>query len=597
MPSYVDNDDNQSGDWLSDLKSFRNGAPQVYGGISEATLAIDGKTIKADIYYAELEQSVDGHHELKVILRELGQVSQDEDFTDISKYTAFLGKSLSFSIEAEVPDRPQPVKMTFVGVATRIDLENSIMGINVVTLVGHSPTILMDGAKKNAFYRDQSATDIIGGIVGSYKVTRGKMDSAQGSLKFSVQYRETDYEYVMRLATGAGLFAYYDGQEFRVTKANSSDTEELTWRGELGAFSLGLGTAAYEFNSQVYNYEQKKTFTQDSESITQQASLSDLSKLSPEASKELYGDSGFSSSAPTVEDAKSLDHSLERDRSRAIGKMILCKGQSAVPTVAPGHSVRVTGMDKMDGTYWVHRVKHVFNPADVGYYNIFECSPLDTAFPQYKSKRPSLSNLQMAVVIDNNDPDQLGRIKVQFPWCASDETPWVRLLTPHAGKERGWYCIPEIGDEVLVGYEQGTPDLPIVLGALYNKENVPPADAVDADNNVKMFMTRSGNRIVFTDTDGSEEVQLITKDGKNVITMKTGGPTTIESEGAINIKAGGDIKIEGMNITIDSQGELKLKGVIAAEMESDVNVKVKAGAMLDVEGMVTNIKGTPIQLN
>jgi len=580
------------------LRDLRKDEP-VVGVIGNCELIIEGKKISADVYYAELEQFIDSHHVARITLRELGQQSSDIDFTDAEKYTSFLGKSMSLKMEAtEASGHQSSTELSFTGIVTRINLENSVNGINMVTVIGQSPTILMDGAKKNAFYRDQSATDIIGSVVGNYKITKGKTDSASGTLNFSVQYRETDYQYIMRLATGAGLFAYYDGQEFRVTKASSGDLATLSWREDLGAFSLGLGTASAEFQTQVYNYEQKKTYTQDSKSITQQASLSDISKVSPEASKKLYGDSGFSTSASNVADAQSLDKVLQSDRNRAMGQMITGRGQSTIATLASGHAVKIQGMKQMDGTYWVTYVKHVCDLAlGMGYYNIFECTPVDIAFPKYKSSRPAITNMQMAVVIDNNDPEKLGRLKVQFPWCASDETPWVRLMTPHAGSERGWYCLPEIGDEVLVGYEQGSPDIPVVLGALYNKDDAPPGDAVDADNNVKMFMTKSGNRIVFTDTDGSEEVQIITKDGKNIITMKTGGPTVIESEGAINIKAGGDITMEGANIKLDSQGEVTIKAGTNAKLEAGLNADIKAGPQLKIEGTMVTVKGTPIQLN
>jgi Rhs element Vgr protein len=580
---------------LHDLRKDR----PVVGEIAACKLIVDGKEIKADIYYAELEQFVDDHHVAKVTLRKLGKESREYDFTDAAEFTSFLGKSMSLTIEAEATSgRHSTTTMSFVGVVSRIDLENSVHGLNMITVIGHSPTILMDGAKKNAFYRDQTATDIIGSIVGNYQVTKGKIESSKGTLKFSVQYRETDYQYVMRLATGAGLFAYYDGQEFRVTKANSSDVEELNWREELGAFSLGLGTAACEFNTKIYNYEQKKTYSQDTKSLTQQASLSDISKLSPDASKKMYGDAGFSSSAKVVDDAQSLDQVLQSDRNRVMGQMIIGRGQSAIASIASGHAVKIAGMSKMDGMFWVTRVKHVFDPTGGwGYYNIFECTPLDIAYPQYKSARPTITDMQMAVVLDNNDPDKLGRIKVQFPWNDSDETPWVRLMTPHAGKERGWYCLPEIGDEVLVGYEQGLPDYPIALGALYNKENVPPADAVDPDNNVKMFMTKSGNRIVLTDKDGEEKIEIITKDGKNLITMQTGGPTTIESEGAINIKGGDDITFEGANIKLDSKGEITIKSATDTKIEAGTNLNTKASAQFQIEGLTVTVKGNPIQLN
>lgn len=559
-------------------------------------LVINKKRITSDISRVELDQFVDNHHRLQVQLRERGKVSAESDFSDPTTYTDLLGKSLSLTIKPEGGLVDPARELGFIGVVTKIDLQNSIDGLNMVVIEARSPTISMDGGRHNAFYHDQSASDIIGSILRNHPVSLGKTDSSQGKLSFSVQYRETDYEYVMRLAGAAGLFAHYDGKEFRVTKAGTADVEELVWRETLGAFTLGLGTAAAEFNSQVYNYEQKKTYTQDSKSLPQQAALSQVSKISPDASKEIYPDSGFSTSVKAVADAQSLDQALQLERNRSLGRMITCRGQSVVPRVAPGHCVKVKGMNRLDATYWVLAVRHVFDESGK-YHNVFVSTPVDIAFPQYRSVRPLITNMQMAVVVDNNDPEKLGRIKVQFPWCESDETPWVRLMTLHAGADRGWVSLPEIGDEVLVGYEQGSPDLPIVLGAVYNKEDKPPADAVGDVNNVKMFITRSGNSLVFKDTDGSEEVHLITKDGANKITMKVGGPTVIESEGAINIKGGGDITIEGANITLKSDGKIEMKSGMDTKIEASANLDTKAGAQLQIQGMTVTVKGTPIQLN
>ena len=560
------------------------------------TLTINKQRITTDISHVQLEQFVDKHHVLTVRIRELGKVSAQADFGDPKTYTALLGKSLSLNIKPEGGQVDAAKELAFIGVVTQITVQNSIDGINTVTIVGQSPTISLDGHRHNVFYRDQSASDIIGAILRRYPISLGTVESSQGTLKFSVQHRETDYEYIMRLAGEYGLFACYDGQEFRVTKANSSKVEELIWRESLGLFSLGLGTAAYEFGTQVYNYEQKKTYSQDSTSLSQQAALSDVSRISPDASKDVFPKSGYAASPQVVGDAQSLDQILQRERSRALGRMIVCRGQSLIPKVAVGQCVRVKGMDRLDATYWVLSARHIFDESGK-YHNTFECTPLDMAFPQSASTRPPITHLQMAVVLDNNDPDKLGRIKVKFPWNDTDETPWIRVMSPHAGADRGWYCLPEIGDEVLVGYEQGSADLPVVLGSLYNKDDKPPGKAIDAKNSVKMFMTRCGNQIVLDDTDGDEKVLIITKDGKNKITMKTGGPTEVESEGAINITGKKDITIKGANITLDSQGDVKIKAAGNASMEATANLTAKGSAQVEIQGTTVTVKGNPIQLN
>ncbi len=566
-----------------DKVSQRIGIPAV------CALVIEGREIKYDISKLELHQSIDDHHVLKITLREIGQAAAERDFSESVPYTSFLGKSLSLTITPEGETVDASRQSEFIGVVTKVDLENSIDALNVATITAHSPTIAMDGARHNAFYHDQSATDIIGSILRQYPITLGTIDSASGSLKFCVQYRETDFDFIARLASGSGLFALYDGKEFRVVKASAADVEELIWRETLGSFTIGWGTESSEFSAQAYNYEQKKTYSQDTESLPPEASLSKLSKISQDASKEVFTKSGFSTSPKAVADAQSLDKILQRDKGRALGRMITCTGHSTVPAVAAGHCVKISKMGKFNGVYWVGSVKHTFDESGT-YHNSFTCTPLDIAYPQSRSARGELTNLQTAVVLDNNDPESLGRIKVQFPWNESDETPWVRMMTPHAGQDRGWFCLPEIGDEVLVGYEQGCPDLPVALGALYNKENAPHADTADDKNSVKMFLTRSGNKIILNDTDGGEQISIITKDDKSRIVLDAAGPT-------ISIESEGDISIKGNNISLESQQEFKIKSGTNLQTEAGANLETKASAKCDIKGATVTVSGNPIQLN
>lgn len=560
------------------------------------SLTVDGNKIKYDISRAELHQFIDHHHTLKVSLREAGQAQAAQDFSSGIAYTSFLGKSASLGIAPQGGVIDKSKELGFVGIVTRVDLENSIDGINTGTVTSSSPTISLDGARRNAFYRDQSASDVIGAILRKYPLTVGTVDSTQGTLKFSVQHRETDYEYVMRLAGENGLFAFYDGKEFRAVKPSSKDVEELVWRESLGAFSLGLGTAQLEYTTEIYNYEQKKIYSQDSKSLPSQAALSQLSRISPDASKSIYPDSGFSASAEKVADAQSVDRILQGQRGHALGRMIVCHGQSIVPTVAPGHCVKIKGMNKFDGVYWVTSVQHVFDESGQ-YYNTFTCTPLDIAYPQKRFERHPIANLQTGVVTDNNDPDKLGRVKVKFPWNSSDETPWVRVLSPHAGKDHGWYSIPEIGDEVLVGYEQDSPDMPIALGALYNKDDSPHADTGGQDNNVKLFVTRTGHKIEVKDTSGSEQISITTKDGKNQVILDASAPSiTVESKGDISIK-GQAITIKGQSISLESDQNTQIKAGGNLQAEASANLTTKASAMLNIEGTTVTVKGTPIQLN
>ena len=99
--------------------------------------------------------------------------------------------------------------------------------------------------------------------------------------------------------------------------------------------------------------------------------------------------------------------------------------------------------------------------------------------------------------MNNNDPVGIGRIRVQFPWQEEKNqmTPWIRLIQPHSGAGKGFYFIPEIGEEVLVGFEGRNAEKPFVMGAHYNGSEI--SSYHTAGNDMKVIHARKGNRNYF----------------------------------------------------------------------------------------------------
>lgn len=169
----------------------------------------------------------------------------------------------------------------------------------------------------------------------------------------------------------------------------------------------------------------------------------------------------------------------------------------------------------------------------------------------------------IAMVTNTQDPDKLGRVKVKLPLLSmTDESNWIRMLTPFAGNEQGLYWLPQVNDEVLVAFEQGDPQRPYVLGALWSASAIPPKAAVSQ----RQLVSRSGHAIVLDDTEGSEQVEIRDRTGKNriVITSKDNS-LVIESEGEITIKAKGKLTLSGKGVDIDAQGSQV--NVKASQME------------------------------
>jgi uncharacterized protein involved in type VI secretion and phage assembly len=371
------------------------------------------------------------------------------------------------------------------------------------------------------------------------------------------------------------------------------------------------------FKGAVWNHDKKQTLTGEALRNSLSGAPSGLSKTSLDASEKIYGsDIKSYSAAPQTPVQASIDKTVARETETSVGRMIQCNGKSVVPTVGVGRCVKIKGMDKLDGLYWVKTVTHHFDQSGQ-YHNVFQCCPLDVAYPGMRFRRSPITYLHCALVTDNNDPEDLGRVKVRVPWGGDDNTTWARVLTPDAGGDHGFYRVPDVDDEVLVGYEQGSPDAPLVLGCVYNGTDKPlqtAADSIkDGNNFLKQFKTKAGNEIQFDDTDGKEQIYISQKDGKTslTLTLEPGSPTVIikseanitidggeniavECGGDLTMKAGGAMKLQtdGGDIEIKSGGALKGQSTADLEMKAGANFKAQSGANLDVQGgAMVNIKG------
>ncbi len=557
------------------------------------TLKIDNKEMKHTVSSVKLSQHIDDHHQLQIRIQQTVQASA-EGFQDPANYTGFLGKSVAMTITAREGDASGK-DMEFIGLVTDVKLENSIDGLNTVVIVAKSPTITLDGAPQVAVYRDQSVSDVIGAIVSNYPVTRGKIESTGGTMQYSVQYRETDWRYVRRLSEAAGFFAYYDGKEFCLQKANGSSEVEVKWRKTLGVFSMGLGTAASKFASKSWEYGKKTVLEGQTDSSALRSAPSNLARVSIDASQKIFERPGYQSTVKATDHA-SDDATLNSHVESQVGRMVTCVGESIVPAVKVGHCIKVAGMDKFDGSYWVTGVTHHFDESGK-YHNDFVCSPLDVSYPPKKSSRPPMTNLQSGVVTNLDDPEGLGRIQVKIPALGID-TLWVRYAAPHAGSGHGWMSLPEVDDEVLIGYENGNPDMPVAIASLYSGTDTLPVTP-DQKNEVKIFLTRAGNEIKLTDKDGEEEIKISTKDGKNVIVLSGKDPSvSITTDGDIKFESTGDFSIKGKNVKIESDAAIDVKSGADLNLEGGANLKATATGNLNVEASgQCVIKGAIINLN
>jgi uncharacterized protein involved in type VI secretion and phage assembly len=214
-------------------------------------------------------------------------------------------------------------------------------------------------------------------------------------------------------------------------------------------------------------------------------------------------------------------------------------------------------------------------------------------------------------------------VKLTFPWLSDDYvSDWARTVQLGAGKNRGWFVLPEVGDEVLVAFEQGDFSRPTVLGGLYNGIDTMrsgPVDLVDGGSgaiNRRSMVSRNGHRIDLLDQNGQKEgITLATKDDKlllkldsvgTTITLHADGKVVVEGTQGITIDAsssnidvkGGKISLKATNgvdvdggsgaVSVKTNGQLSLNGT-TAKLEGSASTEVKGGAMCSVSAAMVKI--------
>jgi uncharacterized protein involved in type VI secretion and phage assembly len=212
-------------------------------------------------------------------------------------------------------------------------------------------------------------------------------------------------------------------------------------------------------------------------------------------------------------------------------------------------------------------------------------SLVDTAGPRETAVEAGgyAKGVAYGVVRDNQDPSGLGRVRVSYPWhTQTDQSYWARIAVPMAGKDRGFYALPEVGDEVALVFERGDLRFPCVIGAVWNGKNAPPASNSDGKNTVRVFKSRAGHVLQFDDSDDSPSVTVSLSDQKKLVIDNDGirlddnnGNTLKIStqDGGVSIVAQGTLSLQGNSVSIVSQGTLA----------------ISADATLSVTGTTVNI--------
>jgi len=211
----------------------------------------------------------------------------------------------------------------------------------------------------------------------------------------------------------------------------------------------------------------------------------------------------------------------------------------------------------------------------------------------------TIRGVHLAVVTAHKDapPDNPGyRVKVKIPTLTLDEeTFYARIAVPMAGKNRGTYTLPEVNDQVLIVFEHGFIDRPIIIGALWSKQQQPAETNASGKNNTKLIKSRSGHRIIFDDAKGHEKIVIVDSTNKNKIILDASTKTVkIESAGDILIKAKQNVILHANALKVGASEMISAKAnAICVHAISTLSFKASQEIILSGSQVVMNVTNDP----
>lgn len=216
----------------------------------------------------------------------------------------------------------------------------------------------------------------------------------------------------------------------------------------------------------------------------------------------------------------------------------------------------------------------------------------DLLSQQEGSDEQRVYGVVIGIITSNQDEEELGRVKVKFPWRGEDEEDegksesyWARISSLMAGGDRGMVFYPEVDDEVLVAFEHGEINHPYVIGALWNGTDKPPETNSDGKNNIRKIKSRSGHEIIFNDEESGENMEIHSKSGHTVLLDDSSEKIEITDKTGSNFIV---INSGDNSITIESTGKLSIKSA-EVSIESSGMMNIKSGGNLTIEGTLVKI--------
>jgi len=476
----------------------------------------------------------------------------------------------------------------------------------------------LNRTKESHTYLNKKAEDVVREIAGRAGLPTGTIDSTSTVHQHLQQSQQTDWDFCWRLAHMNGFeFAVSEGKVVFRKRAGKAAACTLKWKESLTVFRPRASVVGQVKEVAVNSHDPKAKQATSGSASSASPAASSTPAVWNERSKAIGAVGGGKAvigsrvATSTAEARTMAEGALNRNANAFLEADGVAKGS---PKLRAGATVKIEGVGDFSGEYVLSSTVHLFR-GGAQYVTRFEITgDRSRSFAHLVGSQPAGGGsgaaggggggsetwgeqLVIGVVTNNNDPSDMGRVKVKFPQLGANiESDWARVATLNAGSERGVFMLPQVGDEVVVGFELGDTRRPFVIGSLYTGREKLPADLKESGE--AKFGVKTPSTFLAHST---RELKLhsgekMTVEVKNEAQGAT-GDFKLDADGNVEEKAAKNIKATaGQSVEIAANQSVTIKGSGSVTVEATGSLSLK-GSTVDIQGSgAVNIKGASLNI-
>src|SRR5258708_644578 len=432
-------------------------------------ISIDGKEIE-QISSFSLTQSIFKHHTFSVVCPTEGIDGTSGKIFNTSK--DMIGSAITIQVEP-VDNNEETLK--FSGVITQLEATRHSGHVGDIIISGYSPTILLDNGPNCKSWEKKAIKNIAADVLNNFpqNLLQPKINPSYGeTLSYTVQYKESSWQFLNRLCATYGEWLYYDGQKLVLGPPQGSKVS-MNYGVDLHSFSMALQLWPSKFQLKSYDYINDQVYDGSPSDTASNAGLNNWGKHALQKSDKFYDNKPKQWHNQFLTSKKQLDDYVKARAYSQSSNMVRFNGSSGQPGLQIGGAAHIEGSNvygeghETYGDFTIVSINH-YCDGQGNYSNDFVAIPASNKMPPLTSYEEAHCEAQSAVVTDNHDAGGLGRVRFRFHWMGDDEkSPWLRITGTHGGNGKGSFFIPEVWEEVGVGFEDYSPTKPFVIGTVY----------------------------------------------------------------------------------------------------------------------------------